>query len=489
MGVLYLAFDPVTEREVALKVLRVDSADLRERFLREARLAARLQHPNIVTIYDVGAHEDQPFIAMEFIAGETLGQLVQRRAPLTLSRRIALMEQVCVGLAYAHRHGIVHRDVKPANLMISRDSGVLKVLDFGVAGRVDADAGLQNQMLMGTPNYMSPEQVVGQASDQRSDIFSVGLVLYELLTYRQAFSGESQQSILLKVLNESPQPLAALVPGIDPALPAIVDRALEKSVDRRYRDLEAMRSDLSRVGQRLHVAETSHDRVGRGTVAARGRGRAGRAGAPRPAPGPAQRPRSQAELEPLPDPTSELHPEPGSAPIPGLRLELNVAEALAAAERDAYEGRFAAAIRRLEALGPHPDVDAALLRYRQAVAARDAARAQGASRVITDVIRAHVGGVRAAISAGRWREAQELLRSLERDVPAPDDPGPHAGAQPAAELDDRPADGAGEPELRPMRRDDEVAHYLSRARRRLEAGDVTAAQSLLDAALDMTRTP
>jgi serine/threonine protein kinase len=500
MGVLYLAFDPVTEREVALKVLRVDSDDLRERFLREARLAARLQHPNIVTIYDVGAHEDQPFIAMEFIAGETLGQLVHRRAPLTLSRRIALMEQVCVGLAYAHRHGIVHRDVKPANLMISRDSGVLKVLDFGVAGRVDADPALQGQMLMGTPNYMSPEQVVGQPSDHRSDIFSVGLVLYELLTYRQAFSGESQQSILLMVLNESPQPLAALVPGIDPALPAIVDRALEKSVDRRYPDLEAMRSDLSRVGQRVHAAETSHDLVGRGPVAARGRGRAGRAPARRQTPEPLGRSGSQPAPDPRPEPTSELSPglspglnpglNPGLSPglSPGPRLEPNVGEALAASERDAYEGRFAAAIRRLEAIGPHPDVDAALLHYRQAVAARDAGRAQGASRVITDVIRAHVGGVRAAISAGRWREAQELLRTLERNVPAPDDAAPPEG--PRAEPDDAGAAGTlVESEPRPMRRDDEVAHYLSRARRRLEAGDVSAAQSLLDAALDMTRTP
>ena len=316
MGVLYLAFDPVTERQVALKVLRVDSDDLRERFLREARLAARLQHPNIVTIYDVGAHEDQPFIAMEFIAGETLGQLVHRRAPLTLSRRIALMEQVCVGLAYAHRHGIVHRDVKPANLMISRDSGVLKVLDFGVAGRVDADPVLQGQMLMGTPNYMSPEQVVGQASDHRSDIFSVGLVLYELLTYRQAFSGESQQSILLKVLNESPQPLAALVPGIDPALPAILDRALEKSVERRYPDLEAMRSDLLRVGQRVHATETSQDLVGRGTVAARGRGRAGRAPAKRPTAGPL----AKSGEEPVSGPGSEPRHEPTSELSPGLSL-------------------------------------------------------------------------------------------------------------------------------------------------------------------------
>jgi eukaryotic-like serine/threonine-protein kinase len=464
MGVLYLAFDPLTERQIALKILRVDSADLRERFLREARLAARLQHPNIVTIYDVGAHEDQPFIAMEFIAGETLGQLVQRRAPLALSRRIALIEQVCVGLAYAHRHGIVHRDVKPANLMISRESGVLKVLDFGVAGRVDADAGAQGQMLMGTPNYMSPEQVVGQPADHRSDIFAVGLVLYELLTYHQAFSGPSQQSILLKVLHESPTPLTTLLPGIDPGLPAIVARALEKSVDLRYADLEAMRSDLSRVGQRVQAAERSEDLVGRGTVAARGRGARRSAG-----PSPAARPESD-------------RPDEARAPVAP-----DISDALAAAERDAYEGRLATAVRRLEALGPHPDVDAALLRYRQDLAARDAERAQG-GKVITDVIRAHVGGVRAALSAGRWREAQELLRTLERDMPA-DDATQTDAAGPEPVAADGPQLLPADAEPRAMRRDDEVAHYLSRARRRLEAGDVTAAQSLLDAALDVTRLP
>jgi len=496
MGVLYLAYDPVTEREVALKVLRVDSADLRDRFLREARLAARLQHPNIVTIYDVGAHEDQPFIAMEFIAGETLGQLVHREAPLALSRRIALMEQVCVGLAYAHRHGIVHRDVKPANLMISRDSGVLKVLDFGVAGRVDADPGAQGQMLMGTPNYMSPEQVVGQPADHRSDIFAVGLVLYELITYRQAFSGDTQQSILLKVLNESPFPLDTLVPGVDPALPAIVARALEKSVDRRYPDLEAMRSDLSRVGQRVHAAETSHDFVGRGTVAARGRGRAPRPGRAvhrrdprRPGSEPARAPAAPAVPEPTAAmPHSPFQPavEPPLAPPPTPR-PAGVEDALAAAERDAYEGRLGAAIRRLESIGPHPEVDAALLHYRGSLAARDATNAQGtAGRVITDVIRAHVGGVRAAIQAGRWREAQELLRTLEREVPAASEDASETGA--AAASGAAPPE-APAPEAREMRRDDEVAHYLTRARRRLEAGDVTAAQSLLDAALDMTRMP
>jgi serine/threonine-protein kinase len=494
MGVLYLAYDPVTEREVALKVLRVDSADLRDRFLREARLAARLQHPNIVTIYDVGAHEDQPFIAMEFIAGETLGQLVHRQAPLALSRRIALMEQVCVGLAYAHRHGIVHRDVKPANLMISRDSGVLKVLDFGVASRVDADPGAQGQMLMGTPNYMSPEQVVGQPADHRSDIFAVGLVLYELITYRQAFSGETQQSILLKVLNESPFPLADLVPGIDPALPAIAARALEKSVDRRYPDLEAMRSDLSRVGQRVLAAETSLDFVGRGTVAARGRGRAPRAGrfalrreTRRPTTAPPE-PAAPAVPEPTAAmPHSAFQPAIEAPPAPArppAARPAGIEDALAAAEREAYEGRLGAAVRRLEALGPHPEVDAALLHYRGMRASRDAAKAQGASgRAITDAIRAHVGGVREAIQAGRWGEAQELLRTLEREVPVSGE-SPDAGGPGGGTTAEDPAR-----EAREMRRDDEVAHYLSRARRRLEAGDVTAAQSLLDAALDVTRTP
>jgi hypothetical protein len=289
------------------------------------------------------------------------------------------------------------------------------------------------------------------------------------------------------------------VSGLDPGLPAIVDRALEKSVERRYPDLEAMRSDLSRVGQRLLAAETSSDLVGRGTVAARGRGRAARR-RPVPGRGPLEpvTPSADADLQPsIPSAPHGLDARAGTAaPISGPTAggaPAGLLDILAAAERDAYEGRLAAAIRRLEAVGPHPDVDAALLHYRQTQAARDAARAQGAAgRAITDVLRAHVSGVRAAITAGRWREAQELLRLLEREVPPPEDalaaPEAARGGPPAGTpLDAMDAPPVEDMEPPTMRRDDEVAHYLSRARRRLEAGDVTAAQSLLDAALDMTR--
>ena len=141
MGALYLALDPAIDRLVALKLLRIDSEEMRARFLREARSVGRLQHPHIVTIYDVGEHEDQPFIAMEYIKGETLAEMVRRRAPLSLARKITLMEDLCDGLDYAHGAGLVHRDIKPANLMVTSEAGVLKILDFGIA-RGSGDSGL-----------------------------------------------------------------------------------------------------------------------------------------------------------------------------------------------------------------------------------------------------------------------------------------------------------------------------------------------------------
>ena len=238
MGVLYLALDPAIDRLIAVKLLRVVDDELRERFLREARLAARLQHPNIVTIFDVGSHDGQPFIAMEYIAGETLAELIQRKAPLALLRKLELALDACQGLAYAHKNGIVHRDIKPANLMVSRDAGVLKVLDFGIARGADSTL-TQIGMLMGTPNYMAPEQIEGKPIDQRADIFAVGLVLYELLVYRQAFKAETPHAVLHQVLHASPKPLRELDAGLDASLITIVERAIAKDPAKRYQRARA----------------------------------------------------------------------------------------------------------------------------------------------------------------------------------------------------------------------------------------------------------
>ena len=252
MGALFLALDPAIDRLVAIKVLRVDNPDVRERFQREARLAARLQHPNIVTVYDVGDHDGQPFIAMEYIPGETLAELIRRRAPLDTRQRVEMVIEICSGLAFAHKHGIVHRDIKPANLIVSRDSNILKILDFGIA-RAGESGLTQVGMVIGTPNYMSPEQVRGDAIDQRSDIFAVGLVLYELLVYRQAFEAETQPAVLMKILSDQPAPLAMLDPLVDAGVAQVVYKALAKNPVDRYQDLGAMKADLVRIVQRLET--------------------------------------------------------------------------------------------------------------------------------------------------------------------------------------------------------------------------------------------
>jgi Protein kinase domain len=255
MGSLYLARDPAIDRLVAIKLLRrgFDTEALRERFAREARAAGRLRHPNIVTIFDVGEHDGDPFIAMEFLAGETLGELIRHGAGLSLSRRLKLLEELCDGLAYAHRAGLVHRDVKPANLMVDAE-GVLKILDFGIV-RVGDSGMTQAGVLVGTINYMSPEQVLGTGVDHRSDIFAVGLVAYELLSGRQAFVGTMKDGLLRRIPNAEIEPLATVVPGLDAEVVKIVEHALQKEPQERYQELARMRNDLARVRQRIEIEE------------------------------------------------------------------------------------------------------------------------------------------------------------------------------------------------------------------------------------------
>src|SRR5262245_57500962 len=257
MGSLYLARDPGLDRLVAIKLLKEDyleDQEFRERFSREARALARLRHPNIVVVFDFGEHEDRPFMAMEYIDGETLRQRLVRIPPLKLALGLAIVEDLCAGLASAHDAGIVHRDIKPDNIMMDRQ-GVLKLLDFGIARTAHAESThqmTQPGMIMGTYNYMSPEQLLGEAVDKRSDIFAVGAVLYQVIAREQAFPG-AFGAVYHRVLTAGPVPLKERVPDVDPMLVRIVMRALERDPGDRFQDANEMKLELSRA--RRHLAE------------------------------------------------------------------------------------------------------------------------------------------------------------------------------------------------------------------------------------------
>jgi tRNA A-37 threonylcarbamoyl transferase component Bud32 len=258
MGSLYLARDPNTGRLVALKLLRahLDSEELKARFAREAQTLASLNHPNIVDIYDSGQYRGSPFIVMEYVRGETLGEKIRRNVPLTLGQKLKLMSELCAGLYHAHEAGVIHRDIKPANLMMDDRQKRLKIVDFGIARVTEGltRVGVQMTQLnmqIGTPGYMSPEQHEGADIDARSDVFAVGAVLYELLTYREAFSGANTRQIERKVMQEQPPPLDSVIPGLDPGLQAIVNRALEKDPGRRFQSAaefeEALEDQRARI--------------------------------------------------------------------------------------------------------------------------------------------------------------------------------------------------------------------------------------------------
>ena len=268
MGVVYLAADPALGRRVAIKMLTEDNEELRERFAREARSAAALKHNNIVTIYDVGEGQGRPFIAMEYLEGENLAEIIRRRAEVPLRQKLDWILELCAGLGYAHRTHIVHRDIKPANLLITTD-GTLKILDFGIA-RVQSDAtteGLTRMgMLMGSPHYMSPEQAEGQPVDERSDIFAVGLVVYELLSSERAFPGDTPHVVLNNIMNREPRSILEFLPDMDPELVRVVNRGLVKDRSARYQTLAEMAADLRRIRERLPDTESGTAIIDRGAA-------------------------------------------------------------------------------------------------------------------------------------------------------------------------------------------------------------------------------
>jgi len=252
MGVVYQAEDPRLGRPVALKTTTAEVAgnpELLKRFYREAQAAAKLAHPNIVTIYEIDEANGVPFIAMEFLEGENLQKIIAERRELPMARRLQIVIETCRGLHYAHQHGVVHRDVKPGNIVVL-NSGQIKIVDFGIA-RVGVSSMTNTGEVMGTVMYMSPEQVQGQKVDARSDVFSLGVVLYELLTFHVPFPGDDVPSIFFKILNEPAEPLKTYIPQCPPQLEQVLRSALDKSRDRRYQTTEDLAFDLQRIADGL----------------------------------------------------------------------------------------------------------------------------------------------------------------------------------------------------------------------------------------------
>jgi tetratricopeptide (TPR) repeat protein len=251
MGAVYVAHDPVLGRLVAIKLFQADLelADADTRFAREARAAAALNHANIVTVHDFGNHDAQPFIVMEYIQGETLSSIIRNKAPIAAIEKLTWLEQLCAGAAYAHNLGVIHRDIKPSNLIIDR-SRRLKILDFGIAKLLGAVAS-NATTLVGTPGYMAPEQILGEPIDHRADVFSIGVVAYELFSGSEAFPGDSVPAITHRILTQDPKPLSDLCPDLPDSVVEIVDRAMSKKADARFENADALRTAL--LGVRAHV--------------------------------------------------------------------------------------------------------------------------------------------------------------------------------------------------------------------------------------------
>jgi serine/threonine-protein kinase len=249
MGSVYKGVDPILDRPVALKTIRLDFTVspeeiklLKQRLIQEAKAAGKLSHPNIVTVYDVGEQEGLYYIAMEYLSGYTLQEFIRKKGDLNYRIAAKIIIQTCEALSYAHGHGIVHRDIKPANIMLLENFHA-KVMDFGVA-RLDTTSLTQSNVALGTPHYISPEQLEGRAADKRSDIFSLGVVIYELLTRQKPFQGENISSLMYRILNYDPAPPSTIMEKTPAVFDHIVSKAMQKRPENRYQDADEVAKAL-----------------------------------------------------------------------------------------------------------------------------------------------------------------------------------------------------------------------------------------------------
>ena len=259
MGVVYRAVDPMLERTVAVKTINMalDPGEMEQyekRFTIEARAAGGLNHPNIVIIYDIGRSGDLAYMAMEFLEGRELKELIAGNE-LTADRSLDIVALVADGLAYAHAHEVVHRDVKPANIMILND-GRVKITDFGIARMRTADVRTQTGVVLGSPRYLSPEQVLGKRCDARADIFSLGVILYEMVAGQAPFNGIDVNSLMFQIVNFTPPPPSSINPALPAMLDLIIAKALAKNADERYASIAEFAADL-RVCRQQGAATTA----------------------------------------------------------------------------------------------------------------------------------------------------------------------------------------------------------------------------------------
>jgi serine/threonine-protein kinase len=260
MGEVYKARDPFIGRLVALKTITgglLGRPDLLERFYQEARSSGTLQHPNIVTIYELGEERDVPFIAMEFLEGESLDKLIEQRPTLPLVEKMGYIVPVCSALEYAHKRRIIHRDIKPGNVMLTKE-GVVKVVDFGIARALD-DSNTQTNMLIGTLGYMSPQQIRGQRADERSDIWALGVLFYELLCYERPFTGENHAALMMNIVDENIEVplLREKVPDCPPELDVFIRKMLRKDAEQRFQTMEDVLFELEPLWRRLQDERVS----------------------------------------------------------------------------------------------------------------------------------------------------------------------------------------------------------------------------------------
>ena len=264
MGVVYRAHDPQIDRLVAIKTISLigqeidEDREYRERFALEARAAGRLSHPGIVTIFDVGedAETGDPYIVMEYVAGRSLNKILAGNVKLPLGAALRLTQELAEALSYAHAQGVIHRDIKPANILVTTD-GHAKIADFGIAKLNQAHLTLPGEVL-GSPAYMAPEQLTGEGVDARSDLFSLGVILYSLLTGYKPFQGNSATTVCFKVVHHEPLPVTALDSELPPELGTVVSRAMAKNPAERYQSGREMAADIQKLREssRLRELET-----------------------------------------------------------------------------------------------------------------------------------------------------------------------------------------------------------------------------------------